>query len=233
MFISRDQNAPIDLNPDGWTGFHSRRDVIKLEDAIGKAQAAKDQAIQDNKKEEIDTLTELLRLLRLRHRYLRHAWGKLKLADMRSSYFGEADRARALGKEPPWIERIVSNQTAGMRALKSNAQTAGQIVQHFDRKWNVSNDDGDQGRYIDLLVAYGKGCSKAELDLWEDEYENTDEDGEDDDTDENGDCDGNEDNKNDMGTCEEKEENWECIICDLNFSSRKTLMSHFEKHKRA
>jgi hypothetical protein len=36
-----------------------------------------------------------------------------------------------------------------------------------------------------------------------------------------------------MGTCEEKEENWECVICDLNFSSRKTLTSHFEKHKRA
>ena len=51
MSISRDQNAPIDLNPDDWTGFHSRRVVTKLEDAIGKVQAAKDQAIRDNKKE--------------------------------------------------------------------------------------------------------------------------------------------------------------------------------------
>lgn len=239
MSISRDQNAPVDLNPDDWAVFHSRRDVIKLEDAISKVQAARDQAIQGNGKEELETLTELFRLLRSRHRYLRHAWGKLKLADIRSKYFGEADRARALGKEPSQVERIVSNQTAGIRALKSNAQTADQIVQHFDRKWNVSNDDGDQGRYIDLLVAYGKGCSKAELDLWEDEYENAreydedDEDDEDDGTDENDDCDGNEDNENDTEASKEKEENWKCVICDLNFSNRKTLTSHFERHKRA
>ena len=82
MSIFRDQDAPIDFNPDNWTGFHSSRDVAKLEDAISKVQAAKDQAIYDNKKEEMDTLKELLRLLRPRHRYLRHAWGKLKLADI-------------------------------------------------------------------------------------------------------------------------------------------------------
>lgn len=231
MSISRDQNAPVDLAPDDWAGFNNRKDVIRLEDAMEKVQAAKDQAISNNDKEEMATLTELLRLLRSRHRYLRHAWAKLKLLEIRRKYFEEADRARALGDEPPKVITTVSNRTAGIRALKSNAQTAGQIIQHVDRKWNVSSDDDDHGRYIDLLVAYGKGCSKADLDLWEDEYDNT-EDDEDDDTDENDDYEKDEDRKYDIGAGEE-EETWKCIICDSNFSSRKTLTSHFEKHKKA
>jgi len=52
-------------------------------------------------------------------------------------------------------------------------------------------------------------CSKAELDLWEDEYENADED---DDIDENDDYDDNEDNKLDIGAGEEEEESWKCIM---------------------
>jgi hypothetical protein len=129
--------------------------------------------------------------------------------------------------------------TAGIRTLKSNSQTADQVFQHFVRKWNILQDDEDPGRYIDLLVAYSKGYSKAELDLWEDEYEsweanNEDEDEDDEDFEDEDDKhdDDNEhssesnDSKN--TTDEVMEENWKCVICDLNFSSRKTLTSHFE-----
>ena len=85
MSISRDQDAPIDLNPDDWIGFHKRRDATRLRNALSTVQAAKDQAVKDqpfydeNKTKELDTLTELLRLLRSRDRALRRAWGKLKL----------------------------------------------------------------------------------------------------------------------------------------------------------
>lgn len=247
MSISRDVDAPMDLNPDDWLGFHGRRDATRLRNAISTVQAAKDQAAKDqpfydeNKTKELGTLTELLRLLRSRDRALRHAWSKLKLADIRQKYFREADRARAVGKEPPRVERIVSNITAVIRVLKSNAQVAEQVFQHFVRKWNISNDDEDQGRYIDLLIAYGKGCLKAELDVWEDEYESLEEydeddqaeEDDDDDTDECDDYDCSEDNKTDSIADEEMEENWKCVICDLSFSSRKTLTSHFNRHKRA
>jgi hypothetical protein len=138
MSISRDQDAPIDLNPDDWTGFDSRKDATKLQDAIVKVQAAKNQAIRDNKEGEIANLTKLLGLMRSRYRTLRCAWSKLKLADIRSKYFGEADRARALGKEPPQVQRIVSSQTAGFRKSQSNYQIASEITQHFIRKWNIS-----------------------------------------------------------------------------------------------
>ncbi|KAF2729051.1 hypothetical protein EJ04DRAFT_528146 [Polyplosphaeria fusca] len=221
---------------------------VRLDKNPSKDQATKDHAFYDNdnnndKKKELGALTELLRLLRSRLRALRYAWGKLKLADIRQQYFKEADRARALGKEPPRIERIVSNITAGTRALKSNSQTADQIFQHFVRKWNISQDDEDPGRYIDLLIAYSRGCSKAELDLWEDEYEsqeeynedNGDEDDDDEDYD-NDECDDHErieSNNSENTAYKEMEENWKCVICDLNFSSRKTLTSHFGRHKRA
>jgi hypothetical protein len=252
MSLSRDKDAPIDLNPGDWLQFHQRKDVTKLQDAIHTIQTSKDQATIDHthenennndKKKELGTLTELLRLLRSRLRALRHAWGKLKLADIRQQYFKKADRARVLGKEPPRIERIVSNIPAGTRALKSNSQTADQIFQHFVRKWNISKDDEDPGRYIDLLIAYSRGCSKAELDLWEDEYEiqeeynegNEDEDDDDNDYDHD-ECDDHErieGNDSENIAYKEMEENWKCVICDLNFSSRKTLTSHFQRHKRA
>jgi hypothetical protein len=255
MSLSRDKNAPIDLNPDDWLEFHQRRDVTKLQDALrtfqaSKDQAAKDHAFYDNDSKDNDnndndtrkkssTLTELLRLLRSRLRALRNAWGKLKLADKRKQYFKEADRARALGKQPPRVEKIVSNMTAGIRTIRSNSQTADQIFQHFVRKWNISQDDEDLGRYIDLLVAYSKGCSKAELDLWEDEYESweanneDDEDEDEEDDEDDSDHEHSENNDGENTAVEKIEENWKCVICDLNFSSRKTLTSHFERHKKA
>jgi hypothetical protein len=112
MSLSRDKDAPIDLNPDDWLEFHQRRDVTKLQDALRAFQASnnqttKDHALYDNDNKDNDTrkklgtLTELLRLLRSRLRALRNAWGKLKLAAKRQQYFKEADQARALGKQLP------------------------------------------------------------------------------------------------------------------------------------
>ncbi|OCK80113.1 hypothetical protein K432DRAFT_405006 [Lepidopterella palustris CBS 459.81] len=141
--------------------------------------------------------------------------GKLKLADIRSKYFEEADRARAraLGKKPPQNKR--------------------NIVQHSDRKWDASNDDEDQERYIGLLVAYGKGISKAELDLWEDEHENADEYDEDDDTDESDDCDHNKDNKYDTGTGEEEGEKRKCVkITVRSVYYIITFRGWFQKNRR-
>jgi hypothetical protein len=139
MSISRDVDAPIDLNPDDWLGFHGRRDATRLQNAISIAQTAKDQLVNDqplydddsNKTKQLGTLTELLKLLRSRDRALRRAWSKLKLTAIRQNYFREADRARAVGKEPPRVERIVSNISTRMRAFISNAQVVEQVFQYF------------------------------------------------------------------------------------------------------
>ena len=129
--------------------------------------------------------------------------------------------------------------TAGIRTLRSNSQTADQIFKHFVCKWNISRNDEDPGRCVDLLVAYGKGYSKAELDLWEDEYEsweanNEDDEDEDEEDDENdSDHEYSENNDGENTAVEKIEETWKCVICDLNFSGRKTLTSHFERDKKA
>jgi hypothetical protein len=86
---------------------------------------------------------------------------------------------------------------------------------------------------------YSKGYLKAELDLWEDEYKSWEvnnkdnEDKDEVDDKDNSDYKHSENNNSENKAVEKIEENWKCVICDFNFSSCKTLISHFKRHKKA
>ena len=113
---------------------------------------------------------------------------------------------------------------------------ANQIVQHFLRKWNTSNEDRDLGRYVHLLVAYLNQNTKAKLDVWEGEGEGEEEKDEEEDelNDEKSGWDENENGKGKKheGTDVPDDRGFICVICVLHFTSRSTLTGHYEKYRQ-
>jgi hypothetical protein len=226
MSLSRDQNAPINLTPDDWAEFDKRQDATALREAMAEARE------QDNQ--------GFFGTLNSRIKHLRHPWKSLKLADNRRKYFEEADRSRAQGEQPPRDSGNTSNHASGIRSRKSNAQMANQIFQHVLRKWNASNEDGDLGRYVHLLVAYLRQGTTAKLDTWGEEDEgaedNREEEGEHDKLDDKkSGCDEDETEKGNTrpGTNVRDDRGFVCVICVLRYKSRSTLTGHYEKHRRA
>lgn len=121
---------------------------------------------------------------------------------------------------------------------------ADQIAQHFQRKWNIANQDEDPHRYLHLLVAYLSRCPKIKLDNWEEEdgwivvekdMEEEDERKEE----------GEQLQLHELEDCNEKSEDTEkghyendtsstgaykCLICDSSFADRKGLTGHYQRH---
>lgn len=95
---SRDENAPFDLHPDDWAECDARQDSKDLRAAITAAGQEGD--------------PEFYGTLRSRLKYLRRSWRQLKLADLRSKYFEEADRLRADGQQPPPRREMLSKRAA-------------------------------------------------------------------------------------------------------------------------
>jgi hypothetical protein len=149
--LTKDSNAPINVADHEWLEFEARGDTTQLRTAMAAARRNSD--------------LQLLGRLTSRLKYRRRSWSKLKLAEKRRNYFELADRLRAQSQQPPRGEEKVNNHLAEDHSRKSNAPMADQVWQHIRRKWNTSNDDEDQGRYVQLLVAYLKGSSKANLDV--------------------------------------------------------------------
>jgi transcription elongation factor Elf1 len=222
--MTRDANAPFELGPDDWADFDKRTDVCTLQCAIAKA---KEHGELDHRE-----------TLRSRLKYLRSTWGTLKRADNRRRYFEEADRARSQGQQPPRRVKHTTNHAEAVRSCRSGAQMANQVLLYFDRCWNDRSDEMS-GRYLHLLVVYLMGGSKARLDTWEEEEEankdelmqeeqdiNYDEHSEEDNV-------GNRDSKsNELHTTNISMDDgyFECVLCDLRYSSRTTLTGHYDKH---
>jgi hypothetical protein len=212
MSLSRDQNAPIDLTESELAEFDRRQDATTLREAMAEARSRDDETFYGT--------------LNSRLKYLRRSWKSLKLADKRRRYFEEADRSRAQGVQPPRDSRDRSNLSTAMRSHVSNAPLADQIHRHFLRKWNASGEDDDPGRFVRLLVAYLSGDTKAQLDEWE-------EDGEEELDEKKAGQAYRGDGKLAAEECEGDvvdHHSFVCVICNLSYSSRKTLTSHYERH---
>ena len=87
---------------------------------------------------------------------------------------------------------------------------------YLERTLNITDNTGNSARYIDLLVAYLRKRSRVKLDVCEQKDDGHMEDEEE----EN--CDDDDEDYDD--------ESLECLICDSNCASRKTLTGHYRFH---